>query len=227
MSAVPTTSEVSPLLDSKVGDMTLEELSKALDGKVGLGTSRWAGIIFLFLIAVVFAIIAFVVIWIVYSRQISQENGGKNYTITRLTTNGSASSPTAIEHSTTFIYSVNATGATGHSITTYVAAPSSSIVGAQVNFVTNLEYSANTSTALASSATLNVVSATGDNAIAFTFLNGHTGASFRVPINGLQLAIGGTIPAGSYTVSRMFIWQSTNSLVEVDKADGFIPLLLG
>ncbi len=226
---------------NNIGDMSIDEISRALDGKIGLGPAKWSIITVMFLVAIVLAIIAFVVVWYVFSKQLSLENGGKNYTIVRLTASnsGTATNPVIIEHSTSYIYSVtnvnktpppDGSDATVNSISLYVHAPATSIPGAEITFVSNVTYGSNNQNI--TTATLNVVSPTGsNNSILFTYLDGTTGTSVNV-INNLALiyaeskGISTSIPAGSYTVSRNFIWQSTNKLIEVDMSDGFQPFLL-
>ncbi len=223
-SPVSTLIDNDALIPEKLGDMSIDQLSKSLDGKVGLGMGRWGGIIALFLLAVTMAIVAFVVVWIVFSKQLAQESGAREHDIVTLT---GATSSQQITKTTDFIYAVNATNALVSTILT-VSRPDASIQGAPANFVTNLNYATN-STGDTSSAALNVISTTEtDKNVVFKFLNGASGATFKVFVAGIPIPVGVdtpilTVVAGSYTASRKFVWTDEKTLTEINATDGFMP----
>jgi hypothetical protein len=224
MGDMPVVEDTSDILDQKVGNMTIAELTKTLDGKLKASWGTIGLIMLFFLIAILISIVAFVVVWVVFSKQLSQESGARDYALHRLSSSSNGQNY-QITKTTEFLYSV--VGGTSSSIAITVSRPDASIAGAPVSFVTNITYNSDLAADDVTSALLNVSSTgTSGDTVVFRFLNGSTGSSFNLIASGAQLIVNSVAVAGSYTASRHFVWGDANTLVEVDSSIGFQPLLL-
>ena len=224
--AVPIdTSDVTDIMASQtVNDMTLAEISTALDGKIGLGMGRWGGIILLFLLSVAIAIVAFVVVWIVFSKQLNQESGARDINIVKVT--GTGTKTEQITKTSYYIYStsVNSSSPTSQAFTITVSRPDVNISGAPAVFVSSTVYNTTISTIVGNSLNISSSSDT-DKSIKFVFLDGTSGSNFNVISIGVPNQ-SSTVSAGTYTTARIFIWTDDSTLTEVDASNGFTPLLL-